>query len=195
MFGYAFITSKGYDPGKGKLVKDPYWGDKPSLGACMPNIRRQVQPGDHIFTISGKIPDVKQYVIGGFEVAEKIHATEAYKRFPEQRLHLIEDGQLAGNVIVDARGQQHPLDTHPGASFENRLNNYIVGRNPIVMATPEEIARAREETIYVLRFILGKGGNSPINVIGRCSKLDEFQVLELRDWLLSLKSMPVALRA
>ncbi len=138
---------------------------------------------------------MKQYIVGGFEVAEKIHATEAYKRFPEQRLHLTEAGQLAGNVIIDARGQQHSLDKHPVASFEDRLTNYIVGRNPIVMATPEEIARAREETIYVLRFILGKGGNCPINVIGRCSKLDAHQVLELRDWLLSLKSTSLALCA
>jgi len=195
MFGYAFITSNGYDPGKGKLVKDPYLGDTPSLGACMPHVRRQVQPGDHIFVVSGKVPDVKQYVIGGFEVAEKIHATDAYKRFPEQRLHLTEEGQLAGNVIIDARGQRHALDRHPVTHFENRLENYIVGRNPIVLATPEEIARAREETIYMLRFILGKSGKFPINVIGRCSKLDAFQVLELRNWLLSLKSPPLTLCA
>lgn len=195
MIGYVYITSTGYDPEKGKQIKDPYLGDTPSLGACMPNIRRQVTHGDHVFVVSGKVPNARQYVVGGFEVAEKIHATEAYKRFPEQRLHLTENGQLAGNIIIDDRGQQHSLDTHPVASFDNRLNNYLVGRNPIMLATPEEIARAREETIYILRFLFGKGGNIPINVIGRCSKLDAFQVLELRNWLLSLKSTSLALNA
>jgi hypothetical protein len=193
MFGYAYITSTGYDPGKGKLIKDPYLGDTPSLGACRPDIRRQVSLGDHIFVVSGKTSGLSQYVVGGFEVAEKIHATEAYRRFPEQRLHLTEDGQVSGNVIIDGRGQQHALDHHPETRFEKRLENYVVGRNAIVMTTPEEIARAREDTIYVLRYLFGKGGGFPINIIGRCSKLDAYQVSELRKWLLSLKSTPLAL--
>lgn len=193
--GYMFITSTGYDPEKGRLIKDPYLGDTPSLGACMPNIRRQVTPGDHIFVVSGKMPQTDQYVVGGFEVAEKIHASTAYERFPEQRLHLTEEGQLAGNIILDSQGKQHPLDTHHSDSFERRVENYVVGRNPIVIAGPDEIARCREETLYVLRSILGKNGNSVIQVLGRCSKLDVYQVLELRDWLLSLKSSSLALRA
>lgn len=186
--GYTFITRTGYDPEKGKLIKDPYLGDIPTLGACMPNIRRQVVPGDHIFVISGKVPGVPQYIVGGFEVAEKITALAAYRRFPELRLRQLEDGQLMGNIIVDGRGNQHPLDTH--SSFEERIQNYIVGRNPIALTATHEIAQGREETLGVLRSVLRKSGLAPFNLIGRGgTRLDYKQVLELRDWLLSVKSM------
>jgi hypothetical protein len=185
--GYSFITRTGYDPEKGKHIKDPYLGDVPTLGACMTNIRRQVVPGDYLFVISGKVPGVQQYIVGGFEVAEKITALKAYRMFPEHRLRSLDDGQPTGNIIVDAQGNQHPLDNH--SSFERRIENYIVGRNPIVLTEPHEIARGREETLYVLRSIFRKNGAAPINIIGRCSKLDYKQIQELRDWLLSLKAV------
>jgi hypothetical protein len=184
--GYLYITSTGYDPEKGKSVKDPYLGDTPTLGACMTNIRRQVVPGDHIYVISGKLVGVQQYVIGGFEVAEKIDAMTAYKMFPEHRLRRMEDGQLAGNIIVNSRGEQHRLDTH--TSFERRIQNYVIGRNPIALTAPNEIARGREETLGVLRRLLRKSGTAPFSVVGRWSRLEYEQVLELRHWLQSLKS-------
>src|SRR5438105_5023764 len=109
--GYTFITRTGFDPEKGKLIKDPYLGDVPTLGACVTNIRRQVVPGAHICVISRKLPGVPQYIVGGFEVAEKVSPLRAYKMFPELRLRRMDDGQLTGNIIVDARGNQHPLDT------------------------------------------------------------------------------------
>ena len=112
MIGKVFVTSTGYDPEKGKDVKDPYLGPNPSLGACRPDIRKQLQKGDQIFVVSGKIRNVAQFVIGGFEIEEKISAIEAYHRFPEQRLRLGDDGQVVGNVIVDADGKQHKLDHH-----------------------------------------------------------------------------------
>src|SRR3954452_23532169 len=102
MKGKLFVTSSGYDPEKGKHVKDPYLGPNPTLGACRHDIRAKLQKGDHIYVISGKVPNVDQFVMGGFEIAEKISASEAYVRFPEQRLRQREDGQLTGNVIVDA---------------------------------------------------------------------------------------------
>ena len=77
MIGKIFITSSGYDPQLGKHVKDPYLGPKASLGACRPDIRRQVKEGDHLFVISGKLPNVRQFVMGGFEVVQKI---DAHKR-------------------------------------------------------------------------------------------------------------------
>jgi len=185
--GYSVIARTGYDPEKGKHIKDPYLGDIPTLGACMPNVRRQVVPGDHLFFLSGKVPGVPQFIVGGFEVADKISALKAYRMFPEHRLRRMDDGQLTGNIIVDARGNQHPLDTH--SSFERRIENYIIGRNPIVLTEPHEIARGREETLYVLRNIFRKNGAAPINIMGRWSRLDYKQVQELRDWLLSLKAM------
>jgi hypothetical protein len=122
MIGKIFITSSGYDPQLGKHVKDPYLGANASLGACRPDVRQHIEIGGHIFVISGKLPNVRQFVMGGFEVAEKIHAREAFERFPEHRLRLREDGQLDGNIIVDAEGMQHPLDNHE--HFDKRASNW-----------------------------------------------------------------------
>src|SRR4051794_28515005 len=102
MIGKIFVTMSGYDPEKGKQVKDPYLGPNPSLGACRPDIREKLQKGDHIFVIAGKVRNVDQVVLGGFEIAEKISAIEAYERFPEQRLILLPDAKVHGNVIVAA---------------------------------------------------------------------------------------------
>ena len=122
MIGKIFITRSGYDPQVGKHVKDPYLGDQPTLGACRPDIRQKLTSGDHIFVVSGKTVGVEQFVMGGFEVESKIPATAAYKLFPEQRLRLRDDGQLSGNIIVDAAGKQHPLDDH--SSFDKRIVRY-----------------------------------------------------------------------
>lgn len=100
MVGKIFITLTGYDPQLGKHVKDPYLGPNPSLGACRPDIRKQLSRGDHIFVISGKVPFANQFVMGGFEIAEKIDALTAYHQFPEQRLQTRTDGQLTGNIII-----------------------------------------------------------------------------------------------
>jgi hypothetical protein len=40
----------------------------------------------------------------------------------------------------------------------------------------------------ILREILGKRGSRPIDVLGRWSKLDELQALEIRDWLFTIKA-------
>lgn len=186
MIGEIFITRSGYDPQMGKAVKDPYLGDVPSLGICRPDIRKRVVPGDFIFVVSGKVPGIQQYVIGGFEVEDKIHAMTAFRRFPEQRLRQLKDGEVAGNVIVNSRGQQHRLDEHKG--FQRRIDNYVVGKNTIALTAPDEIARGRAETVDVLREIMRKPGRAPINIIGRGSKLTEEQALQLRDWLYSVKS-------
>jgi hypothetical protein len=188
MKGYVYITSSGYDPEKGKDLKDPYLGPISTLGACMPNIRRQVVEGDHIFVISGRIPTAPQYIIAGFEVAEKIDALAAYARFPDLRLHQTADGLVRGNIIVTPEGTQHPLDTHAAATFANRIKNYVVGRNPIALRMPEEIARGRKETAAALRRVMHKRGAAPIDIIGRWSKLEEEQVIELNRWLLSIKN-------
>jgi hypothetical protein len=180
-----FVTSSGYDPDKGKHVKDPYLGPRPTLGACRPDIREKLQKGDQIFTVSGKVPGVPQIVIGGFEVAEKISAIEAYERFPDLRLRKRDDGQLTGNVIVNAEGKQHELDGHD--KFDRRIQNYIVGTNPIVLTTPAEIAEGRRLTLEILQDVFGKKGDSVRSIIGRCSNLDEKQVENLRRLLAALK--------
>lgn len=186
MVGKIFITRSGYDPELGKHIKDPYLGPCPTLGACRPDIRSQLQKGDHIFVISGKIPDFNQFVMGGFEIESKIPAIEAYRLFPELRLRRLNDGQLTGNIIVTADGRQHELDDHN--SFDKRINNYVIGTNLLVLATPNEIAEGREQTLDVLRDILHKKGKSPFEVVGRFgTNLTDKQVLQFREWLAALK--------
>ena len=184
--GLMLITSSGYDPEKGKHVKDPYLGKTPTFGGCMPNVRKQAQLGDSIFVVSGKIPGYSQYVIGGFDVAEKIHANEAYQRFPEHHLMRRTDHELTGNIIVDGTGEQHFLDNHK--NYESRLENYIVGENPIVLSESAEIAKGREGTLDMLKLLFNKDGIMPRNIIGRMRHLDEEQVKKLKAWLLSLKA-------
>jgi hypothetical protein len=187
MVGKIFITRTGYDPQVGKHVKDPYLdGTRATLGACRPDIRRKLVLGDHIFVISGKVPGTPQFVMCGFEIAAKITAMDAFRMFPDLRLRQRQDGQLTGNVIVDANGQQHQLDDH--RTFARRVNNYVVGSNVLALQTDEEIAAGREETLGVLQAIIGKNGNSPIDVVGRWGcDLTEEQVRELRKWLDEVK--------
>jgi len=193
MIGKIFITSKGYDPQLGKHVNDPYLCPDASLGACRPDFRRQVKKGDHLFVISGKLPNVRQFVMGGFAVAEKIDAVQAYERFPDQCLRMRDDGQVTGNVVVDASGAQHELDTHNPATFAKRTPNYIVGTDCVSLVEPVEIALGREQTLDVLRDIFEKNGGSPFEIVGRYgSTLTEDQVIKLRKWLLSLKKVTKA---
>jgi hypothetical protein len=186
MVGKIFITRSGYDPQVGKHIKDPYLGPCPTLGACRPDIRRELKKGDHIFVISGRVPSFSQFVMGGFEIEAKIPAIEAYRLFPELRLRRLPDGQLTGNVIVAADGRQHELDDH--SSFDRRIQNYVIGTNPIALETEGEITEGRKQTLEALRQILKRNGESPFEVVGRFgTKLSEKQVLELRDWLEAVK--------
>ena len=186
MVGKIFITRSGYDPELGKHVKDPYLGSTPSLGACRPDLRRSLKEGDHIFTISGRVPAANQYVMGGFEIAEKMDAIDAFQRFPDQHLRRLSDGQLAGNIIVDQSGVQHPFDDHSG--FERRIKNYVVGRNGISLTEASEIAKGRRETLEALQEILKRSGTTPFQVVGRFgSTLSEPQIEQFRKWLISIK--------
>jgi hypothetical protein len=186
---YICIGRRGYDPEKGKHVKDPTLDGLPSLGGCMPHVRKHLNPGDHLFFISGKVANLNQFIMGGFEVIEKMSALEAYKKFPENRLRKLEDGQLSGNIIVNVNGSQHLLDTHSLKNFDNRIANFVIGRNPIVLSTSDEIARGRAQTMEILREIFGKVGLIPWEIIGRMSKLDSYQIKDLRNWLISLKDV------
>ena len=185
MIGKIFITRSGYDPERGKHVKDPHLDGTPTLGACRPDIRRQLQIGDHIFAISGKIDGFEQFVMGGFEIASKITAAEAFRLLPDQRLRQLDDGQLTGNIIVNARGEQHKLDRHD--AFERRIQNYVIGKNLLAVRTPNEILLGRKETVEALGDILERKGRSPIDVVTRFgTRLTEKQVLRLREWLSSI---------
>src|ERR1700722_15906767 len=160
----------------------------PTLGACMTNIRRLVLPGDFIFVVSGKVPVIQQYVVGGMEVVEKIDALAAYRRFPENRLQTGENGLLKGNIIIDADGNQHPLDRHSPDTFEDRINNFIVGANPVALETDREVAIGRDQTLPKLSELLGKRGNRVIDVMSRWGKLDETQVQDMLSWLQGIKA-------
>jgi hypothetical protein len=170
MIGKIFITSSGYDPQYGKHIKDPYLGANASLGACRPDIRRQIK-----------------------EVDRKVTAQQAYDAYPDQRLQVRVDGQVSGNIIVDANGAQHELDDHNPATFAKRTPNYVVGTDCVALVSPEEIALGREQTLDVLRETFKKDGGSPWEIVGHYgSLLTEEQVRQLRQWLLSLKKVAKA---
>ena len=184
MKGYIYTMYAGADPGHGWTLNDPIFGSTPTLGACVPHIRRAVNVGDHIFVISGRVPGERQFVVGEFEVAEKIQALAAYRRFPENRLKREVAGQLLGNIIVDSRGRHHPLDEHE--NFKSRIENYVVGRNPLVLETPAQFRAGREETVDVLSEVFNKDGNRPFDIIGRYRRMDADQVARMREWLKDL---------
>lgn len=185
MIGKIYVMSSGYDPEKGKHVNDPYLGPNPTLGACRPDIREKLQTGDQIFVVSGKVRNIDQVILGGFEIAEKISAIEAYERYPAQRLRLLSDGQITGNVIVTADGKQHELDHHN--QFARRIQNYIVGRDAIALSSREELAEGRRQTLDILREVFLRNGKSIVEVIGRCSNLNAEQITKLRALLDAVK--------
>lgn len=188
-----YITSTGYDPEAGLYIKDPdLHGTIPTLGACRPDLREKLYPGDYLFVVSGKIPGANQFIVGGFEVAERITAVEAYQRFPHLRLHLLADGQLAGNVVIDENGKQHRLDHHDSTKFDRRVAApFIVGKNPIIISDTKEVEHARNGTMPILETLFGKHGRIPRDVMGRMSKMDDEQVRTLLRWLNSIKAKEV----
>lgn len=188
MEGRIYITGLGSDPGLGHHLNDPAFDEIPTLGACMPNIRRAVNVGDYIFVISGKNEQVQQYVIGGFRVIEKISMLQAFHRFPKNRLRE-EAGVIKGNIIINADGTRHKLDRHGGdrKSFQRRIENYIIGGDGIVMETELEIAKCREQTLPALQRIMSKSGNRIIDIIGRHCKISRRQTLDIIGWLESIK--------
>jgi hypothetical protein len=190
MKGYIYITSNGTDPGLLDNLNDPIFKKTPTLGACMPNIRRVVTKGDYIFVVSGKTPSVQQYVVGGICVEEKISALVAYKRYPEYRLAEDSRGKLQGNIIVNAKGHQHKLDQHDPDTFERRIENYIVGSKSVALRNEREIALSRAQTLDKLSSILQRPkGNRVIDVMSRWAKLNETQVNEMLDWLNRIKAV------
>lgn len=188
MKGYIYITGTGADPGLHNNLDDPLFGDPPTLGACMTNIREFVDPGDYIFVVSGKARNVQQYIIGGMQVAEKIDALAAYGRFPQNRLRMGDDGLVKGNIIVDADGVQHPLDHHSADTFDKRIRNYIVGDKAAALVTPTEVDLGREQSLRKLSEMFERPGNRAIDIIGRHRRLDGDQVLGLMEWLRGIKA-------
>jgi len=185
MKGYIYTMYQGADPGEGWEMTDPIYGKTPTLGACMPNIRRVVQRGDYIFSISGRVKDVRQYVVGGFSVDEKINALAAYERYPQNRMKVDEQGKLKGNIIIDQNGKHLSIDYH--TNHEKRIENYIIGKNPVFLDKEKEIKKAREETILVLNDLFGKQEDSVSKIIGRWRKLDSAQIKDLLGWMNQIK--------
>lgn len=184
--GYIFTTKRDYDPLSGKHIKDPFIGGISTMGACRPDLRGYVNKGDCLALMSGKVKGHKQFIVGVFEVEEKISSAEAYESFPHLRLRKREDGQLDGNIIVTQNGDQHPLDDH--TKFEKRRDNYIVGKTLVHLESAEEIAQGREKCMSILEELFGKNGSIPRDVIGRSRKLDAHQIDKLIELLSSLKT-------
>lgn len=184
MSSFIYKLYAGADPVTGWQFNDPIFGTPPTLGACVPNMRRTVERGEWVFAISGNVPGYKPYVAGGFRVQEKINALEAHRRFPHYRLRADASGQVLGNVIVDENGRQNTLDRH--TNFERRLDNYLVGNEAVVIDDPDRVEKAREQTLPVLSRIFGRQGNRTFDIIGRGRAMTKSQVEEMTDWLRSL---------
>lgn len=187
MKGYIYITGTGADPAALDNISDPLFGEVPTLGACMTNLRKFVDIGDYLFVVSGKTKNLAQYVFGGMRVAEKIDHLAAYGRFPQNRLQRREDGIIVGNVIVDVKGRKHPLDHHSDEGFQRRIKNFIVGADPLAIQSPREVELARQQTLNKLSDIIGKKGNRPFDILGRQRKLSEDQVKQMISWLRDIK--------
>ncbi|MCR5883736.1 hypothetical protein LRS03_13060 [Rhizobacter sp. J219] len=189
MSSYIFISPRS-DPGMGHPLADPLLtsGSRPTMGSCRPDLRRLVRPGDQIFVISGSMgPKHRQYVIGGLEIAEKLEdQLAALSKFPENALRF-EAGKKIGNIIVTPDGLQHPQDTHKAETFENRIKNYIVGCNPVVLETPREVEIGRERTVEILSNLFNRSGPRVAQVVGRHRKLTDEQADRLRRELMGIK--------
>lgn len=189
MSSYIFISPKS-DPGMGRPLADPLLtsGSRPTMGSCRPDLRRLVRPGDQIFVISGSMgPKHRQYVIGGLEIAEKLEdQLAALQKFPENALRF-DAGKKMGNIIVTPDGYQHPQDTHKPESFENRIKNYLVGQNPVVLETPREVELGRERTIDILSSLFDRSGPRVAQIVGRHRKLTDEQADRLRRELMDIK--------
>jgi hypothetical protein len=184
MKGYIYRLHAGADPIRGWIYNDPIFGSPPTLGACVPNIRRVVERGDWIFTISGRVEGHQAYVVGGFQVEEKIGALQAYRRLPQYRLQRADSNQVTGNIIVDSKGKHHPLDDHDG--FDKRISNYLVGGDMLFVNDPKQVERARAQTLSSLSAVFKKSGNRDFDIVPRHRKMDEGQVDQLKEWLLPL---------
>lgn len=189
MSSYVFVSPRS-DPGMGHPLADPLLtsGSRPTMGTCRPDLRRLVRPGDQIFVISGSMgPQHRQYVIGGLEIAQKLDdQLAALREFPENALRF-EAGKKVGNIIVTPNGDQHPQDTHPSDTFEDRIKNYLVGRNVVVLESQREVELGRERTVDILSSIFGRSGPRVAQIVGRTRKLTIEQADRLRSELLAIK--------
>ena len=79
------------------------------------------------------------------------------------------------------------LDHHEKETFGERIENYLVGTNPIALLTLEEIAEGREQTLDILREVFDMKGDSIRDLMGRGRNMTEEQVLKLRALLEAVK--------
>src|SRR5207245_10961072 len=107
---------------------------------------------------------------------------------PQNRCRVDDNGIVRGNITVDAKGKQHPLDHHDRGSFERRIKNFIVGDESAALKTLKEVELGRDRTLEKLADVFNKKGNRPFDIIGRQRKLDEQQVHGLMDWLRGIKA-------
>lgn len=183
MPSYIFV-SPGSDPGAGLALVDPILrSPRPSMGTCRPDLRRMVKPGDHIFVISGsRGRTIPQYVIGGMQIDKKLDdQLEALQHRPENALRF-DGSKRMGNIIALPDGSQHPLDEHDKRNpdkFENRIKNYILGKNPVVLDTPKEVEIGRDRSVGILSRIFEVPGERMQQVVGRGRKLTGVQVDQL----------------
>jgi hypothetical protein len=188
MKGYMFV-SPGSDPGAGRPLADPIFGRVTTMGMCRPDLRRQVQKGDSLFVLSGKLEGVQQYLIGGLTVGQQLDALTALAKFPQNELKQLEDGSKAGNIIVTATGERNPLDHHAAKTFKQRIQNFIIAKDAVYIEAQKEVELARQRTLDILRRVFDKPkADSVHKLIYRGRVLNEKQIAMLVEALESIKS-------
>lgn len=187
MKGYIYPMFRGADPSIGWEMTDPIYKGIPTMGACRTDIRRVIERGDFVFSISGNVVNVRPHIVGAFEVDEKIHGIAAYKQFPQNRMKVNEEGKLQGNIICDEKGEHLGIDYHPHDTFDQRIQNFIIGKNPIFFDKKTEMEKAKAETLRVLNYIFNRNEDKVSKIIGRWRKMDESQVKDLLDWMHKIK--------
>ncbi|MCX2473529.1 MULTISPECIES: hypothetical protein [Pedobacter] len=187
MKGYIYTMFKGADPSMGWDMTDPIFTKVPTMGACRPDIRRAVERGDYIFSVSGRIVNVKPHIVGAFSVDDKINSLAAFDRFPENRMEVDQEGKFHGNIIFDKNGNHLPFDYH--TNHDRRIDNYIIGKDAIFFDAEEEIKKAKEETVAVLNDIFGKNEEKVHKILGRWRKMDSAQVNDLLSWMNRIKAI------
>ncbi len=174
----------------GWLDNDPhFWTNPPTWGICRTDLRRLVNPGDHVFFVLPAHGTLPQMVYGYLRVKERLSHIQAFHRpsLRTKRMRPSIPGRPNGNIIVTAQGGYNPLDGNE--DHETRFNSikqhYIVGdQRRSRFLSEQDIERLHPTFMTTINRVFGEDGRTPIDVISRWGRLmDEDQVKLVLAWL------------
>lgn len=162
-----------------------FWTNPPTWGICRNDLLRRVEIGDYVFFVLPKIAKHRQMIFGYLRVAEVISHSDAHRR-RNPRSKRMANKNPNGNIIVDEQGEYNRLDV--GAHrhvFQKVKQRYIVGSpRASRFLTGQEIERLAPSFVHTLSRILGRSGNTAIELVSRYGcELSEAQVKDLLRWI------------